>query len=753
MKSLLALLFLSFTLLSKAQTNINIVPMPDEIKPGKGNFILNQNTTIVLEGSNLENTANYFNDYLLKNYGFTLKITKEHKATNKITLNYERLDYKLPGAYNMNINDKEVYIAGDNEAGVFYGIQTLIQLLPPVKTSTLAIPQLAISDHPRFGYRGMHLDVARHIFSVDYVKKYIDWLAQHKFNTLHWHITDDQGWRIEIKKYPKLTEIGSCRNQTLLGRYGSDKYDGTKYCGYFTQEQVKDIVKYAAARYITIIPEIDVPGHCVAALTSYPYLGCTKGPYKVMETWGVSPDVLCAGNDSTYTFVQDVLNEVMQLFPSQYIHIGGDECPKENWKLCPVCQQKIKEEGLHNEHELQSYFTRRIEKFVNSKGRKIIGWDEILEGGLAPNAAIMSWRGEAGGIAAAKQSHYVVMTPENPFYINHSQTRNEDSVTQGQYNPIENVYNYDPIPKDLDDKQATYILGAQGNLWSEYLDNEKKLEYTLFPRIAAVAEVVWTAKAKKSWPGFEKRLPAILDRYKFQGINYSTAYYDLQPSVTPAANSSIAWKLEARNTDGKIIYVVDSNTNATHPYTGPINIDNTGLYGAALTNSDNKIISNWVWQYFHLNLATGKSVTLTTQPNKNYSLGGAFTLVDGVQNDKGMLRSAQFLGFNGKDMEAVIDLGTIQQVNEIIVHAFEQKGSWIYKPSSISFYKSDDGKNFTPIDIPVNMAGTKNLLYSVSSKLNTRFIKVLGKNNGTIAAGEPGAGNPAWLFVDEIEVK
>ncbi|MBS1743997.1 MAG: beta-N-acetylhexosaminidase [Bacteroidetes bacterium] len=732
---------------------VTIVPAPVSVKMSKGEFTITPQTTFILEGSNLENSVAFFNDYLQKNYGFQLKTSGKHSKGNSIVLNYERLDKNIPGAYNLQVNGKEIYIAGDNEEGVFYGIQTLIQLLPIKKSSSLNIPQLSIEDYPRFEYRGMHLDVARHIFSADYVKKYIDWLALHKINKFHWHLTDDQGWRIEIKKYPKLTETGSCRNQTLVGRYGSDTYDGTPYCGYYTQEQVKEIVQYAAKRYITVIPEIDIPGHTVAALTSYPYLGCSKGPYKVMETWGVSPDVLCAGNDSTYTFVENVLDEVMKLFPAPYIHIGGDECPKENWKTCPVCQKKIRDEQLKDEHELQSYFTKRIEKFVNSKGKKIIGWDEILEGGLAPNAVIMSWRGEAGGIAAARQNHYVIMTPENPLYINHSQTRNEDSVTQGQYNPIENVYNYDPVPKELTVQQAKYIMGAQGNMWSEYLDNEKKLEYMLFPRLAAVAEVLWTAKQNKNWNEFEKRLPAILNRYAFQGINYSTAYYDLQPSVTQISNGIIGWKLDARKQDGHIIYVTDSTMNATKTYSGPVMIDKTGNYGAALTDNDNKIVSNWVWQHFNLNLATGKPIRLITPPNKNYSVGGSFSLVDGIQNEKGMLRSAQFLGFNGKDMEAVIDLGAEQTISEIVLHAFEQKGSWIYKPAAVSFFSSNDGINFQPIEVPVIVAGTKNLLYSALTTTRTRYIKVLAKNNGIIATGEPGAGNPSWLFADEIEVK
>jgi len=441
-----------------AQTPLPLVPAPVSMTMGKGNFILSPQTTIVLEGSNLEKEASFLNDYLMQFYGYSLPVGTKKTNQQSIVLNYERLDQPLPGAYNLHINEKEVYIAGDNAAGVFYGIQTLIQLLPVNPANKqLQVPQLSIEDRPRFAYRGMHLDVARHFFSVKEVKKYIDYLALYKFNNFHWHLTEDQGWRIEIKKYPKLTEVGSCRAQTLSGRYGSDVYDGKKYCGFYTQEEIKEVVQYAADRHINVIPEIDIPGHSLAALSSYPFLGCTKGPYKVMETWGVSNEVLCAGNDSTYRFYEDVLDEIIQLFPSAYIHIGGDECPKERWKTCPVCQQKMKKESLPDEHALQSYFITRIEKYINSKGRKIIGWDEILEGGLAPNATVMSWRGEAGGIAAAKQNHYVIMTPENPLYINHQQSRNEDSVTQGGYNPIENVYQYNPVPSILTEKQAKYI--------------------------------------------------------------------------------------------------------------------------------------------------------------------------------------------------------------------------------------------------------------------------------------------------------
>ncbi|RYD95110.1 MAG: beta-N-acetylhexosaminidase [Sphingobacteriales bacterium] len=757
MKKIICLLYLIQAFSVQAQ--VNITPQPAALTMGTGNMLINSKTAIVLQGSGLQRSADFLQNYIRSIYGLQLNIVdasntggyKTREAT--IVLNFERMDKPIPGAYNMNISEKNVYITGDNEQGVFYGIQTLIQLLPLVKSQALSIPQLSITDYPRFAYRGMHLDVSRHFFPVSFVKKYIDYLAYHKLNNFHWHLTDDQGWRIEIKKYPKLTQIGSCRDQTLVGRFGSDKYDGEKYCGFYTQDQIKEVVQYAADRYINVIPEIEMPGHAMAAIAAYPELSCTPNePKKVAQTWGVFDDVFCP-SETTFTFLQNVMDEVIQLFPSTYVHIGGDECPKTAWKNSAFCQQLMKEKGLKDEHALQSYFIQRMEKYINNKGRKIIGWDEILEGGLAPNATVMSWTGENGGIAAAKQQHDAIMTPTGWMYFDYNQTKNEDSVSIGGYIPLEKVYNYEPVPKELDASQAKYILGAQANLWSEYITNPSKVEYLLFPRLTALSEVQWTPANKKTYKDFETRLPGIFKRYELWGANYSTAYYDLQASTIQQGNNNIAWKLETNKADGKVIYVQGRNSTKQRAYASPVAVKENIELGAALTDNKGKVISKWVWQQFELNKASGKKASISPAPSKNYPGSGAFTLVDGIQNKVGMPKSAEFLGFLGKDAEAVIDLGKAEAISSITLHAFEQAGSWIYRPASVSFSTSADGITYSTPQTITNATGTKNLLYTASLKTNARFIKVTAINYGVIPVGKPGEGSKAWMFLDEIEVK
>jgi hexosaminidase len=552
---LLALLTASLVTIS-IRAQVNIIPQPTSVKQPKiaAKFSITPSTQIVLEGSNLENAAGYLNDYLQQFYGFKLKLAKAPPGNNSVILNYDRLDNPLPGAYEMTVDNKGVYIGGDNEEGVFYGIQTLIQLLPvdrqpATSTQKLQIPYVSIQDQPRFEYRGMHLDCGRHFFPVSFIKKYIDYIALHKMNYFHWHLTEDQGWRIEIKKYPKLTEVGAWRNGTILGHYPGTGNDGIRYGGYYTQDEVKEVVAYAAKRYITVIPEIEMPGHSSAAIASYPFLSCfpnesTKHPpqcawsgdttgKQVQQTWGVFEDVFCAGKDSTFQFLEDVLDEVIKLFPSKYVHIGGDECPKEHWKRCPLCQKRIQDQHLKDEHELQSYFIQRIEKYLNSKGKILIGWDEILEGGLAPKAIVMSWRGEQGGIAAAKQKHEVIMTPLQPVYFNLSQSKNDDSLTFGGYIPLENVYRYEPVPKELNEQDAKYVLGSQANLWSEYINNPKLAEYMIFPRMTALSEVLWSQKDRRDSADFEKRLLTQFKRYELWGSSYSKAFFDLKASVLP----------------------------------------------------------------------------------------------------------------------------------------------------------------------------------------------------------------------------
>ncbi|MBI3139897.1 MAG: beta-N-acetylhexosaminidase [Sphingobacteriales bacterium] len=553
MQKIIAFLLLIFTVTTGSAQSINIIPQPVSVKQPRiaARFPITPSTLLVLEGSNLENSARYLNEYLQQFYLFKLKIVSTTTSKNAIRLNYERLDNELPGAYTMTVNGKGVSIAGDNEEGVFYGIQTLIQLLPvpdaglKMRPAKPDLPYVSIQDAPRFAYRGMHLDVGRHFFPVSFVKKYIDYLALHKLNTFHWHLTEDQGWRIEIKKYPELTQTGAWRNGTIIGKYPGTGNDNTRHGGYYTQEEIKEIVRYAKSRYIEVVPEIEMPGHSSAAIAAYPWLSCfpeeptstnaerisrksaeeqKNGRIKIVqETWGVFADVYCAGKESTFEFLQNIIDEVVPLFPSAYFHIGGDECPKTHWKKCPACQQRMKENNLKDEHELQSYFVQRIEKYLNSKRKTLIGWDEILEGGLAPNAIVMSWRGETGGIEAARQKHGVIMTPGNPVYFDHSQTKKEDSITIGGYNPIENVYAWDPVPKELNIEEGKYILGAQANVWTEYMDNPKKVEYMIFPRMAALSELLWSKQENKNREAFQKKLEIQFKRYALWKANYGKA--------------------------------------------------------------------------------------------------------------------------------------------------------------------------------------------------------------------------------------
>ncbi len=529
-KVLLLAGMLAFAGIAGAQ--VNIVPRPVSLTETSGTVSLNSNTVVQMNSEKLQPSADFLNDYLEQYYGFMLK---KGRATGKFHIQLSLKVDKLPtkGAYSLDVNDARVLIQANSVEGVFYGVQTFIQLLPAEKNAALKIAKVHVKDEPRFAYRGMHLDVCRHFFPVSYLKKYIDYLALHKMNYFHWHLTDDQGWRIEIKKYPKLTEVGGYRNGTIIGHFPGTGNNNKHYGGYYTQEDVKEVVAYAAKRYITVVPEIEMPGHASAAIAAYPELSCfpeesTQAPKgtvwagdttgkHVQQTWGVFPDVF-APTEKTFAFLQDVVDEVIPLFPSKYFHVGGDECPKDNWKRSAFCQQLMKEKGLKDEHELQSYFINRMEKYINKKGKTIIGWDEILEGGLAPNAIVMSWRGEEGGIEAAKQKHQVIMTPGSHVYFDHSQVKPDDSLTIGGFTSIRKVYSYEPVPKELSAENAKYVLGAQANLWTEYIPNTNKIEYQVFPRMGALSEVLWSPKASRNWDDFNVRLEKQLQRYKLWGV-------------------------------------------------------------------------------------------------------------------------------------------------------------------------------------------------------------------------------------------
>ncbi len=566
---------------------IKIIPIPLTIESRNGEFKITNSTQIVVANSSekLRPVAEYLAAQIKTASGFDLMVSINQSETDikdQIIFSSEGNDPDLgEEGYILNCTKSAIEIIGA-PAGAFYAVQTLFQLLPaeifssnkPQEKIDWIVPAARIEDKPRFVWRGMHLDVCRHMFPVEFIKRYIDYLAMHKFNKFHWHLTDDQGWRIEIKKYPRLTEIGAWRDATLVGHLGKKPhtFDNIRYGGFYTQDEIREIVQYARERFITVVPEIEMPGHSIAALTAYPHLSCTGGPFKVRQIWGIEDNIYCAGNEEVFTFLEDVLTEVLSLFPSEYIHIGGDEAPKIFWKECSKCQKRIKDENLKDEHELQSYFIGRIEKFLNSKGRQIIGWDEILEGGLAPNAAVMSWRGIEGGIEAAKLKHNVVMTPSNYCYFNDYQSDPSlEPLAIGGYLPLEKVYEYEPIPVELSPQEVKYILGAQGNVWTEYIKTPEDVEYMAIPRMSALAEVVWSKKENKDFNDFLKRMSFHYNRLDAKGVNYHW------PSLTGFSKNNVfidKKKIEIKNQrkGSSIYYTLDGSepSEASTLYDKPI---------------------------------------------------------------------------------------------------------------------------------------------------------------------------------------
>lgn len=739
-----------------SQSELPLIPMPNSIQMEKGFFVLSKETVIQADEKSFE--AQYLKAQIKEITGWDLPILPVTKANSKIALSFVvgSLVSTDSKQYHLDISTKKASIQAESDAGFFYGIQTFLQLIPSNSKTQIRVPCLKIDDAPKYAWRGMHLDCARHFFPKEFVKKYIDYLAMYKFNTFHWHLTDDQGWRIEIKKYPKLTEIGAWRNGSMVGHYNEQKYDSIRYGGFYTQDDIKEIVAYATQRHITIVPEIEMPGHAVAALAAYPEYSCTGGPFEVAKQWGVLDDVFCP-KEETFTFLQDILTEVIALFPSQYLHIGGDECPKTRWKTCLHCQALIKEKGLKDEHELQSYFVQRIEKFVNSKGRKIIGWDEILEGGLAPNAAVMSWRGTSGGVAAAKQKHFVVMTPGSHCYFDHYQgdPKNEP-LAIGGYTTVDKVYSFNPTPTELTPEESQYILGAQANLWTEYIEDYAKVEYMIFPRMIAMSEVLWGTSNPDQFKNFQARMLQQFATLDQKGIHYSKAIFEVTSKTMPApqGNGVVLTLKSATNSNG-IRYTVDGTSPiwSSNSYTNPIEITKDQCIKAAYFEKEVQK-SAVMEQKFFWSKSVGKKITLVHQPHENYSTGGAFALIDGIMGDRSKF-GRDWLGFLGKDLNATIDLGTATTVHQVAISVLSNEGSWIYYPNTIEILVSNDGKEFKSIkQLSSSEIKAVNGLVKVNFEAQSaQFVKVIATNLGKIPIGMPGAGSNAWLFVDEIGVE
>ena len=725
-----------------AKNNVKLIPQPNNIEYNKGHFMITPFVKILANGNDAMESAVLFNFWLKQTNGYSLQIVDVcGKNDNCIAISIIPND--TTEQYRLLVNKQNILLEGGTR-GVVRGLSTLVQLCYHGLEHKAKIPCLKIFDAPVFQYRGVHLDVCRHFMPKEFVKRYIDLIAFHKMNTFHWHLTDDQGWRIEIKKYPKLTEIGAWRNGSMIGPYRDQKFDTIRYGGFYSQQEIREIVAYASQRQINIIPEIEMPGHAQAALAAYPEYSCTGNVTEVAKGWGVFEDVFCV-KDSTFTFLEDILSEVMDMFPSKYIHIGGDECPKERWKACPKCVLVKTSNNLKDEHELQSYFIQRIEKFINSKGRKIIGWDEILEGGLAPNATVMSWRGEEGGIAAAKSGHSAIMTPGSHCYFDHYQgERSAEPLAFGGFTPLEKVYAYQPVPDSLNNTEATYILGAQANLWTEYMYDEKQVEYMLLPRLCALSEVLWTKSVFHDEKAFYSRLLShqdVLDHFR---VNYSTTWMRPVLSISsgkeiPSLKLSLLSKIPQ-----KIETAWDNGSGVTKfkKYHRPLTMKKSGdLLVRSTVKGNSKIIRF----PFDFSKSTGATVRLITKGDRSYANPGT-TLTDGVLGVYPWT-GKHWVGWYGKDAVVQLDLGKEQLVDSIVVVYLHDPVSWIHAPAKITC--NDESNGISKVVTPGNQAINKVVIPIGKTMRNIGlFIQSIGKN----PVGSAGAGDDGWMFISEIQV-
>ena len=747
-----------------AEADFQVIPLPQEISTSEGqSFVLSSDTEIIFpEGNDLmQRNAEFLAEYIGISMGISPTTSSVATDGKKIELALG-LDNSNNEAYRLEVTENSVTITGASEVGVFYGIQTLRKALP-IGSKKATLPPTTINDQPRFGHRGIMLDVARHFQPVSFVKKFIDLLAMHNINRFHWHLTEDQGWRIEIKKYPKLTELGSMRKETVILRnYG--EFDGKPHGGFYTQEEVKEIVAYAQERYITTIPEIDLPGHMLAALKAYPEYGCTGGPYEVATSWGVFDDVLCAGNEDTYTFIENILLEVIELFPSEFIHIGGDEVPKVRWEECPKCQAKIKELGIKGdskhkkEYYLQSYLTARVERFLNEHNRRIIGWDEILEGELAPNATVMSWRGMEGGIEAAKLGHDVIMTPTSHSYFDYYQTADieQEPFAWGGFLPVEKVYSLEPVPAELTPQQKKHILGAQANLWTEYIPTSEQAEYMLLPRMAAMCEVQWTQPEKKDYNKFLQRLPQLTKLYDKTGYNYATHVYDVHAKLEPNFETNALDVEFSTVKDSPIYYTLDGSepTTSSTKYDGVFSIKENAVIKAAVF-SDGKINSRVFTEKIEISKSSYKPITLLTEPSENYHSEGASLLVDGMHGSSNY-RTGHWIGFQDNDLVVVIDLLQPTEISSVNFNTNVITNSRFFDAEEVIVETSNDNENFEVIvsEKGLNVKNERwkeivNHTYKFDTT-TTRYFKITIKPLGEMPEWHRRKGQKAFVLVDEI---
>lgn len=750
------------------EADYKTIPLPNQIIKIEGeDFCLKSNTQILYPKNNpeMERIANFLSKYIYDATKIKIQPTFGKSGNNAIILKAD-LNGDNSEAYTLTVTDKNITINGATPAGTFYGVQTLRKSMPALANGAdIRFPQTEIKDQPRFGYRGMHLDVGRHFFTMDSIKKFIDLLAFHNMNRFHWHLTEDQGWRLEITKYPKLTEIGAYREKTIVGGNESGIYDGKRYGGYYTKEEAKEIVKYAQDRFITVIPEIDLPGHMLAALASYPEFGCKGENYKVATKWGVFEDVLCLGNDSTMVFLKDIFDEVIEIFPSEYIHIGGDECPKTEWEKCPKCQAKIKALGLKDDREhtaeqkLQSWCMQEIEKYLGTKGRKIIGWDEILEGGVGANATVMSWRGMDGGFAAVKQKRDAIMTPNSHVYFDYYQSQDieNEPFSIGGFIPVERVYSLEPIPDGLTDLEKKQILGVQANVWTEYIKSFSHVEYMILPRMTALSEVQWTKQEKKNYYSFLERLPKIIDFFERDSFNYAKHLFEAKAEIKPNFKDRTSDIILSTCGDAEIHYTLDGTDPTVNSplYTEPLKIkETTKLKACAVRNNGT---SKTISQDIYFNKATIKKIQLKYQPSLQYTFDGAQMLVDGLFASR-IFSDGRWLGFKGTDVDAIIDMGQPTEVSYLGMNLNINIPNWIMNGRKISLYVSDNGTTFREVasrEIPEqkeNDPAEIKLEELYFEPVTGRYIRVQ-LTNAPLPDWHTAAGQEAFIFIDEIILK
>jgi hexosaminidase len=748
-----------------APAEVAVVPAPASLAVSRaGAFLLERDTQVVADdGARAVGEA--IAGFLRPATGFPIPVMTPSTRPARSVIRL-RLDPAIADGegYRLRARPLRVDIEARTPAGLFYAGQTLRQLLPVAISSARAasgvvwrIPAVDVADAPRFPYRGMHLDVSRHFFPVDFVKRYIDLLAAYKINTFHWHLTDDQGWRIEIRKYPRLTEVGAWRAETQSG-VGEDSrpiFDGRRHGGFYTQDEVREIVRYAADRFVTIVPEIDMPGHALAALAAYPELACTPGPFAVATTFGVFDDVLCP-TDRTAAFMEDVLAEVTTLFPGPLVHIGGDEVPKTRWQESAAVQEIVRREGLRDEEQLQGLFMKRMAAFLAKHERQAIGWDEIMEGGLPPGAAVMSWRG-ASGASAAKEGHDIVMAPYTFTYFNlrEGEEKRAGGGPGGQLT-LEKVYAFEPMAAGLDADAARHILGGQGNLWTEWLAAPADVERTLLPRLLAMSEVLWSPAAARDWPGFAVRVRSHLRRFDRAGVEYGRHFFAVRQSHEIDAAGGLRVTLAA-NTDDPVHYTLDGSepTAASARYTAPLRLEKSATVRAVAVRDGRPLEASSARAYT-VNLALGRPVQYTFAFSETYAGDREHALTSGRRG--GRSYSDGWQGFDATDFEATLDLGEARTLRRTETAFMRDVGSWVFLPRRVEFLVSPDGRDFTRVGEPVVIdvdrapAPIARTVEVAFAPVTARYVRVRAENAGSLP-GCPGAGGRPWIFVDQLVVE